>query len=48
MLGPVDIGRVIIAIINFLMAAAVVFFAIVKPMNVLRRRLDRSRAADSE
>ena len=48
MLGPVDIGRVISAIINFLMTAAVVFFAIVKPMNALRRRLDRSRAADSE
>jgi large conductance mechanosensitive channel len=48
MLGPVDIGRVISAIINFLMTAAVVFFAIIKPMNALRRRHDRSRAADSE
>lgn len=42
MLGPLDIGRVISAAINFLLTAAVVFFVIVKPMNALRRRLDKS------
>lgn len=48
MLGPVDIGRVISAIINFILTAAVVFFAIVKPMNTLRRRADRAKAASTE
>lgn len=43
MLGPIDIGRVINALINFLLTAAVVFFAIVKPMNAIRQRLENAK-----
>lgn len=43
MVGPLDLGRVISATINFFLTAVVVFFAIVKPMNALRRRMERSR-----
>ncbi|MCX7930137.1 MAG: MscL family protein [Chlorobi bacterium] len=47
MLGPLNIGRVISALINFLLTAAVVFFAIVKPMNVLRRRLEKAKSTET-
>ncbi len=43
MLGPLNIGLVISALVNFLLTAAVVFFAIVKPMNLLRRRLEERK-----
>ncbi len=43
MLGPLNIGLVISALINFLLTAAVVFFAIVKPMNLLRRRWEERK-----
>lgn len=37
-----DIGSLLNAIINFLIVAAVVFFVIVKPMNVLMERTKRA------
>jgi large conductance mechanosensitive channel len=47
MLGPINIGLVISALINFLLTAAVVFFLIVKPMNAVRRRMERKQESTS-
>jgi len=47
MLGPINIGLVISALINFLLTAAVVFFLIVKPMNAVRRRMERKQESAS-
>lgn len=48
MLGPLDIGRVVSALVNFLLTAAVIFFIIVKPMNALRRKRERTKAETSQ
>lgn len=48
MLGPLDIGRVLGALVNFLLTAAVIFFIIVKPMNALRRKRERTKAETSQ
>lgn len=48
MIGPLDVGRVISAVVNFLLTAGVIFFAIVKPMNALRRRIERSGNAEQK
>lgn len=39
--GPVKLGLVLTAIVNFLMVAAVVFFVFVKPVNALQARLKK-------
>lgn len=48
MLGQLDIGRVLGALVNFLLTAAVIFFIIVKPMNALRRKRERTKAKTSQ
>ncbi len=40
-IGPFQVGLVITALINFFLVAVVVFLFIVKPMNALRRQLER-------
>ena len=42
----IDIGAVITAAINFLIVAAVVYFVIIMPMNKLKERLAKQKAAD--
>jgi len=41
-------GPVISAVISFLTIAAVVFFLVVKPMNMLQARKNRGEAADAD
>lgn len=48
MLGPLDIGRVLGRTGHFLLTAAVIFFIIVKPMNALRRKRERTKAETSQ
>lgn len=47
MLGPLDLGRVVSALLNFLLTAAVIFLLIIKPMNAYRRRQERRNAETS-
>ncbi len=43
-LGPLDVGLVITAFINFLITAAVLFFIFVRPMNKLKARMDKKES----
>jgi large conductance mechanosensitive channel len=44
-LGPFDIGLLINAILQFLINAAIIFFVIVKPMNLLLARVRKAEAS---
>ncbi|MCR8670243.1 large conductance mechanosensitive channel protein MscL [Agrococcus sp. HG114] len=41
--GPFRIGLLLAAVINFLIVAAVVYFALIFPMTKLKERIDRRR-----
>ncbi len=45
MVGPLNLGLIISAMINFLIVAAVVFFLIVKPMNHVMTMMKAKEAA---
>lgn len=47
-IGPFKIGLLIAAIINFLVIAAVVYFALVLPMTKLKEHQDRRRGVSPE
>ena len=47
-LGPFKIGLLLAAIINFLIIAAVVYFALIFPMAKLKERMDRRRGVAPE
>ncbi|HEK85196.1 MAG: large conductance mechanosensitive channel protein MscL [Candidatus Saccharicenans sp.] len=42
--GPVAIGKFINALVNFLIVAATIYFAIVVPMKKIQEKLDRKKA----
>lgn len=44
--GPFNVGIIIVALINFLLTAAVLFFFVVKPLNSLRRIAERRRQTE--
>ena len=43
-----EYGKVITAMINFVIVAAVIFFVVVKPMQILAERRARGEAADED
>ncbi len=43
-IGPLDIGLVITAFINFLITAGVLFFIFVRPMNKIKERQEKRQA----
>jgi large conductance mechanosensitive channel len=45
--GPLDVGVVLTALINFLLCAAVVYFVFVLPMNTAKQRLKKPGEADA-
>ncbi|MGB9835602.1 MAG: large conductance mechanosensitive channel protein MscL [Candidatus Saccharicenans sp.] len=45
-LGPVLLGKFINAVVNFLIVAATIYFAVVVPMKKIQERLDRKKAAE--
>ncbi|HAR36268.1 MAG TPA: large conductance mechanosensitive channel protein MscL [Acidobacteria bacterium] len=46
-LGPVALGKFINAVVNFLIVAAVIYFAIVVPMKKIQELKDRKKAQEA-
>lgn len=47
-LGPFKVGLLLAAVINFLIVAAVVYFALIFPMTKLKERMDRRRGVAAD
>jgi len=47
-IGPVNIGVFITALVTFVIMAAILYFALVRPLAKLKERLDAKKAADDE
>lgn len=47
-LGPVALGKFINALVNFLIVAAAIYFAIVVPMKKVQEPFDKKKAAEAE
>lgn len=45
-LGPIFLGKFINAVVNFLIVAATIHFAVVVPMKKIQEKLDKKKAAE--
>lgn len=45
-LGPIFLGKFINAVVNFLIVAATIYFAVVVPMKKIQEKLDKKKAAE--